>query len=153
MNDFRKKEVILGQIDFMLETAPEEFWSMYADSVVLLFRSFINFGINSEQVKESLNTIKEMWKIKKEEKRILTEISANIDSIDLDKTEDFILKLDALNTSTYNYYDSILGEIQTTCDTKENNRVIRPRKQTSTLITDDSYSIQAKELIKQKKMI
>ncbi len=151
MSELNQKEEILEQINFMIKTSPEEFWNISSDAILLFIKSLIIFGIKSNQVKESLNTIKEMWKVLKEEKRILNELTNNIEYINLDDTSNFIDTLDDLNTNTYNYYDSILEEIEITCDTKNKDRILRPRKNFSTLITNNTYSNQIKKIIKQKR--
>ncbi len=150
MSELNQKEEILNQIKFMIDTSPEEFINIAKDAISLFIKSTLLFGINSNQSKESLNTLKEMFKILKKEKEILYEIANNINYIDLNETSDFIDTLDELNENTYNYYDSILENIDISCEIRNKNRVIKPRESFNSLITDNSYVKKEKELIKKK---
>lgn len=146
-----QKEDILNQIKFMKNTAPEELLSIIHDSLSLYLKCLTTFGFGSNEAEECLLIVKEMTKIFKKERKLLKSIESSIESIDLDLTCDIIDILDKLNEDTYNAYDNILGEIETSCYLKERNRVLRPRAQIDSLITNDEYENMVIKLTNKKK--
>ena len=143
----QKKEII-EQINFMKEAAPEEFFNILKNSLVIYLKSVISFGIKSKEASEAIKVIIEMKKILQQEHQLLNLILSSIDEIDLDETSDIIDILDALNEKTYLSYDEVLSEIETSCEMNENGRILRPRNGIDSLISNDSYKNKVLELIK-----
>ena len=150
MEELTQKEEILEQLNFIKETTPEELRRIIIDSITLYIKSVITLGFDSNAAQESLNIIKEMIKIVKEEKKILSLINKNIDDIDLDKTVDFIDDLELLNERTFIFYDNILTEIEIACEMKQKQRILRNRNGIDSLITNDYYKRKALELTKKE---
>ena len=138
MNDDRKENLI-DYIHFMKETSPEEFRLILFDGLKMLFRSLIIFGIDSSQVKEAKNVIKEMSQILKEERKILNSFLSNINKLDVDEVLEQVVLLDELNIKSYEYYDSILNEICISCDTRNKTRILRPKDDNNNFVSRQEY--------------
>ena len=147
MNDNRKEDLI-DHIYFMNETSPEEIRLILFEGLKLLLRSLVIFGIDSIQVKESVNAIKEMGQVLNEERKILKDISSNIHNSNIDEVIEQVSLLDELNIDSYRYYDSILNEICISCDTRNKNRVIRPREGSTNFVSSEEYKKKVKKLHK-----
>ncbi len=143
-----QKEEIIEQIKFMKETAPEEFFIILKDSLILYLKSVFTFGIKSKEATEAIKVIIEMKKILQEEHKLLNLILSNIDDIDLDETSNIINILDTLSDKTFISYDEVLSEINTSCEMNLNDRTLRSRNGIDSLITNDNYKKRVLELIK-----
>ena len=150
MEDYSLKEDILEQIQFMKTNSFEELYRIVLSAISLYVRSVVLFGFNSRQAKENISIVNEMRKILKEEKVLLSLIEENIDNVDLDDACDVVDTLDALNDRTYLAYDSIFSEIETSCEIRNKDRVLRPRTPIDSLITNDEYKTKVQKLIKRK---
>lgn len=148
MEGLTQKEEILEQIKFMKKTSPEELYRIVLSSIELFIKSVFIFGINSNEAKESINVIKEMRRIIKEERILLNGIEKKIDSIDLDQTVDVIDELDSLNDKTFLLYDDILNEIDISCDTRQKGRTLKSRQGIDSLITNPTYKERVIKLIR-----
>ncbi len=143
----QKKEII-DQINFMKSTSFEEILLIFKSAASLYFRSVITFGFNCKESKECINVLKEMYKIILKERKLLNIIKINIDSIDLDDTSLVIDMLDSLNDNTYLAYDSVLTEIETSCDLQSDDRCLRPRMGIDSLLTNNEYEGKVIKLVK-----
>ena len=150
MNSNEQKKEIIEQIDFMKNTSLEELLQVFKSSIFLYFKSIITFGINSKQAKESIEILKEMYKILLKERKLLNIIARNIDSIDLDDTSFVVDMLDELNDDTYLAYDGIFEDIETSCTMQKKDRILRPRNRIDSLITNKEYEESVMELIKKR---
>ncbi len=144
------KDELIEQLHFMIETIPEEQYRITIDAIKLFFSSLITFGPSSNQIKQSLNVIKEMSKILKEENYLLNLILSNIDHVDLEEASDIIDSLDILNEKTYMSYDDILYQIEISLELKNSKRALRSVSGIDSLITNGSYKKQVLELIKKE---
>lgn len=98
----------------------------------------LSFSIENG-VDESLNIIKEYFKITKEENYYLSILIKNLSKIDEVALEDFLLSLDSVNKNTLEYYYGCIESIEDAIDMNREYRCIRPKKNFDTLIETDSY--------------
>lgn len=136
--DARQQELI-KDILFMKRATPDQIRKITMDGMKTYFKALAVFGPSSPITKEALVTIREMYEISKVEGKLLNFITSNLASIDISAAESVVLTLDKLNDDTYAAYDSVLGEIEIACDTKNPNRTIKPKSGINSLITNENY--------------
>ncbi len=135
-----RKEDLIKDILFMKNSTPEMIARITKDGIALYFKSLSTFGRKSKVTRETLTTMREMYRISKMEGRLFDFILDNLDSIDIDAAEETVLKLDKLNTQTYESYDAVLGEIETAIALKDENRTLKSNKGISSLLTNKNYA-------------
>lgn len=142
-----EKEELLESIRFVKDSEKEEFMRIVLETIPVFLRSSVIFGINSTQSKTCLSIIKKMYKILKEERRLLNLIESNIDSVDIYDAEDAFDLLDSLNDDTYNSFIFTLSNIDYACDTRDDRRSLIVRSDIDSLINNDEYKKKVLELI------
>ena len=143
------KNELLDQINFMLESSPEELYRIFLYSFSTYLKSIIKFGLNSNQAKDSIKVLTDFTKILKEENNLLKIIKKNINKIDLDNCIDIIESLDLLNDNTYLSLIEILDNINISYEMNDKNRIYKSNKEIDTLITNSSYKEKVLKLIKE----
>ncbi len=122
-------------------------------SLSAYFKSLFTFGTKSSVARDSLQVIKEMFGIMKEERILLNHMLRNIDSINIDAVYDIVTEMDELNDKTIEYYYEVLGEFDDAVLMGDERRGIRPRKNFSTLTQTDSYATEIVALFENKDKI
>ena len=143
------KNELLDQINFMLESSPEELYRIFLYSFSTFLKSIIKFGLNSNQAKDSIKVLTDFTKILKEENNLLKIIKKNINKIDLENCIDIIESLDLLNDNTYLSLIEILDNINISYEMNDKNRIYKSNKEIDTLITNSSYKEKVLKLIKE----
>ena len=143
------KNELLDQINFMLESSPEELYRIFLYSFSTYLKSIIKFGLNSNQAKDSIKVLTDFTRILKEENNLLKRIKKNINKIDLDNCIDIIESLDLLNDNTYLSLIEILDNINISYEMNDKNRIYKSNKEIDSLITNSSYKEKVLKLIKE----
>lgn len=143
------KNELLDQINFMLESSPEELYRIFLYSFSTYLKSIIKFGLNSNQAKDSIKVLTDFTKILKEENNLLKIIKKNINKIDLENCIDIIESLDLLNDNTYLSLIEILDNINISYEMNDKNRIYKSNKEIDSLITNSSYKEKVLKLIKE----
>ena len=148
-----KKENILTDIESMKKGSYEQMMLITVYSLSSYFRSLFAFGNKSDVTKDNLNVIKEMFRILKEERKLLNYILQHLSEFDIVAAEHVVEILDDLNDKTVEYYYEVIEEIEDAVDMGEERRGIRPRKNFPTLIQSNTYANEVIALTLNKKAI
>ncbi len=135
-----KKEDLIRNINEMKNGSFEQMCLTTIYSLSSYFKSLWAFGRKSQITKDNLNIIKEMFNILSTERTLLNYILKNINSFDINATQNVIEMLDRLNDQTVLYYYDTINGIEDAVDLNNERRGLRPRNYPPTLIQSDAYA-------------
>ncbi len=135
-----RKNKLTKDILYMKDSAASQIATMTKNGLNSHVRALKTFGPKSKVTKEALVTIREFYKISKLEGKLLNFILKNLDQMYLSAAEDSAMTLDLLNRSTIEAYQSVLTEINTACEEKDEKRVLKPEKGINSLLTNKRYT-------------
>lgn len=137
-----EKEDLVKDIQGMLSGSPEQMLLVAYYGLVGYFKSLFAFGRKSTVTRDNLKIIKEMWKILREEEKLLNFILKNIWNVDVDAATKVVAMLDDLNDKTVEYYYKVMEDIEDACETKDEHRGKRPNQGFDSLIQTRRYANQ-----------
>ena len=91
MSKNQRKEIVINSILSMKKATPSQITSITKKGLASYFQSSKTFGKKSGVTREALTTIREMFRIRKVESRILDYILENIDNMDLSSVETAVM--------------------------------------------------------------
>ncbi len=124
----------------------EQLLSTFKYVVVAYLRAYFTFGSGHKVTIEARNIWIEFKNIIKSESRILRYIKKNTKTIDYDAVDDLLASLDEINEQTVIYYFDLIDSLEDACDTNQEWRITRPRRDFKTLIETDEYYLRALSL-------
>lgn len=124
----------------------EQLISTFKYVSVAYIKAYFTYGSNHKVTMEAQNIWIEFWNIIKSETSILNYIKKNVSSIDYDAAEDLIATLDSINEQTVEYYFDLIDSVEDACDTNQEWRITRPRRNFKTLIETNEYYMRALSL-------
>lgn len=117
----------------------EQLLSTLRYSLVAYLKAYFTYGANHKVTNEARNIWYEFKDIIKNENDILNYIKKNVSNMDFEAVDDLLAKLDELNEDTVMYYFDLIDSVEDACDTKQEWRITRPRRNFKTLIETDEY--------------
>lgn len=153
MEKKQRKKILYEDIQDMKNGSIEEMWLVTFYSLSSYFQSLFSFGYKSKVTKDNLNVIKEMFNILRTERKLLNYILKNLDTFNIESTEQVIALLDDLNDRTLEYYYNVIDDIEDAAELKDENCGIRPNKDFSTLLQTNSYTNEVIALALDKNMV
>lgn len=135
-----EKEKLIADIKDMRSGSFEQMALITQYGLASYFKSLLAFGRRSSVTRDNLNVIKEMYRILRQENKLLTFVLKNIELVDFNAALYVIGMLDELNDKTVTYYYEVIEDIEDACECQEEHRGIRPRKNFDTLIQSKSYT-------------
>ncbi len=134
-----RQDKVVKDILYVKGTEPAKVRKIVFRGMASYFKAIKTFGPKNPVAKEALKSIKEMLKIHRIEDKLLTFILNNVETFDINATEEAVLRLEKLNDQTYIDYSSILDEIDIACEEKDKNRQLRPEEGVNSLLTNNRY--------------
>ena len=140
MNKTEIREV-KEEINTILKEEKEEFLYILYYSLNSYFNSLLNFGINDEITKDTLNVIKEFYLIIKKEKQLLNNLKKDLYNYNYFDIIDYLNELDNIDCQTIMYYYKVLDDIDTAIEINDKIKAKRIKKDFKTLIERNEYLI------------
>lgn len=141
------KKEIKKDIKFLKSAGREELYRVFMDSLFVYNECLKTFGFNNPYTKECFKVVKDMRRVLKEEKKLLTILNDHIDFINLDDLDIMIDELDELNENTYLDYSDVLDRIEVACTIRDKERIVRSNKPINSLISNDEYKEKVYNLV------
>lgn len=129
------------EINTILKEEKEEFLYILYYSLNSYFNSLLNFGINDEITKDTLNVIKEFYLIIKKEKQLLNNLKKDLYNYNYFDIIDYLNELDNIDCQTIMYYYKVLDDIDTAIEINDKIKAKRIKKDFKTLIERNEYLI------------
>lgn len=135
----------MEMLDIINETRQlnnKELLSMIKEYMLVYMKSLLFDLYGIEKRKQLLNSINQYGDTIKLENLYLKLLADNINSIDIERTEEFIEKLDILNENTFYYYECVLNAYEENIFQEETEQIKLPYREFTTITENENYYLE-----------
>ena len=133
---------MLDTINEMIQLNNKELLSMTKEYMIVYIKSLLFDLYGTKRRNQLRNSIYQYGDTIKLENLYLKLLADNINSIDIERTEEFIEKLDALNENTFYYYECVLNAYEENIFQEETEQIRLPYREFTTITENENYYLE-----------